>query len=82
MDTSSDGIGAALRRGSQEIVGFTSGRGGTRECEGEPVTLQQLEMLRHGVEAQLRWALVYGGDQELIDLLRDQSDRLSGMMSK
>jgi hypothetical protein len=48
----------------------------TRKCEGQPVTVQQLELLRHGVEAQLRWALVYCGDQELIDLLRDHSDRL------
>ena len=48
----------------------------TRKCERQPVTAQQLELLRHGVEAQLRWALVHGRDQELIDLLRDQSDRL------
>jgi hypothetical protein len=51
-------------------------QGGARKRERQTVTVQRLELLRHGVEAQLRWALVYGGDQELIDLLRDQSDRL------
>jgi hypothetical protein len=61
---------AALRRASQEIVGITLAE------VGQPVTVQQLELLRHGVEAQSRWALVHGGDRELIDLLRDQSDRL------
>jgi hypothetical protein len=32
-----------------------------------PVTMQEWELLRHGAEAQLRWALVHGGDQELIE---------------
>jgi hypothetical protein len=41
------------------------------------MTRQQLELLWHGVEKQMRWAAVHGGDQELLDLLRDQSDRLS-----
>jgi hypothetical protein len=41
------------------------------------MTRQQLELLWHGVESQMRWAAVHGGDQELLDLLRDQSDRLS-----
>jgi hypothetical protein len=76
MDTSSDRVDATLWRASREIVEITSAEGGTRECERQPVTMRQLELLRHGVEAQLRWALVYGGDRELIDLLRDQSDRL------
>jgi hypothetical protein len=51
-------------------------QGCARKCERQPLTVQQLDLLRHGVEAQLRWALVYGEDQELIDLLQDQSDRL------
>jgi hypothetical protein len=41
------------------------------------MTRQQLELLLHGVERQMRWATVHGGNQELLDLLRDGSDRLS-----
>jgi hypothetical protein len=37
---------------------------------------KQLEQLREGVEAQMRWAVLHGGDQELLDLLRIESDRL------
>jgi hypothetical protein len=44
------------------------------------MTRQKLEMLRDGVEAQKRWALVHGGDQELVDLLRDETKRLSVMI--
>jgi hypothetical protein len=76
MDTSSDRVGAALWHASHEIVGITWAEGGTRKCERQPVTGRQLALLRQGLEAQLQRALVYGGDQELIDLLRDQSDRL------
>jgi hypothetical protein len=74
MDARSDCGSATLWRASQEIVGMAEG--GTRKCERWPVTVQQLELLRYGVEAQLRWALVHGGDQELIDLLRHQSGSL------
>jgi hypothetical protein len=41
------------------------------------MTRQRLELLWQGVERQIRWAAVHGGDQELLDLLRDESDRLS-----
>jgi hypothetical protein len=46
------------------------------------MTRQQLEQLREGVEAQMRWAVLHGGDQELLDLLRVESDRLSGMIGQ
>jgi hypothetical protein len=29
---------------------------------------EQSSRLREGIEAQLRWAVVYGGDPELVDL--------------
>jgi hypothetical protein len=41
------------------------------------MTRQQLELLWQGVERQMGWAAVHGGDQELLDLLRNESDRLS-----
>jgi len=41
---------------------------------------EQLEQKRKGVEAQLRWAEIHGGDQELLDLLRCECDRLSVKM--
>jgi hypothetical protein len=75
MNTSSDCGSAALWRASQGIVEITPAESDTRKNERRPVTVQESE-LRHGVETQLRWALVHGGDQELIDLLRDQRDRL------
>jgi hypothetical protein len=34
------------------------------------------ERRRKSVEAQMRWALAHGGDQELLDLLRIESVRL------
>jgi hypothetical protein len=37
---------------------------------------RQLEQKRECVEEQLRWALLHDGDQELLDLLRIESDRL------
>jgi hypothetical protein len=40
------------------------------------MTRTQLEQQREGVEAQIRWAVLHGGDQELLDLLRIESDRL------
>jgi hypothetical protein len=40
------------------------------------MTRKQLEQVREGVEAQMRWALAHGGDQELLDLLRIECDRL------
>jgi hypothetical protein len=46
------------------------------------MTRQQLEQLREGVEAQMRWAVLHGGDQELLDLLRVESDRLSVMIGQ
>jgi hypothetical protein len=41
------------------------------------MTRQRLELLWHSVERQIRWAAAHGGDQELLDLLRHESDRLS-----
>jgi hypothetical protein len=35
---------------------------------------------REGVEAQMHWAILHSGDQELLDLLRVESDRL-GLMT-
>jgi hypothetical protein len=75
MNTSSDCGSTASWRALQEIVEITTAESDTRKNERQPVTLQESELLRHGVEAQLRWALAHGGDQELIDLLRDQRDR-------
>jgi hypothetical protein len=43
---------------------------------GAAMTRRQLELLWHGVGKQMCWAAVHGGDQELLDLLRDESDRL------
>jgi hypothetical protein len=44
------------------------------------MTRTQLERQREGVEAQIRWAILHGGEQELLDLLRIQSDRLCVMI--
>jgi hypothetical protein len=44
------------------------------------MTRTQLEQQREGVEAQKHWAILHGGDQELLDLLRVESDRL-GLMT-
>jgi hypothetical protein len=38
---------------------------------------RELEQTRDRVEEQLRWALVHDGDQELLDLLPIESERLS-----
>jgi hypothetical protein len=46
------------------------------------MTRKQLEQQREGVEAQMRWAVLHGGDQELLDLLRVESDCLSVMIGQ
>jgi Fe-S cluster biogenesis protein NfuA len=43
---------------------------------------KQLEQLRECVKAQMRWAVLHGGDQELLDLLRFESDRLLAMIGQ
>ena len=43
---------------------------------------KQLEQRRKFVEVQTRWALLYGGDQELLELLRIQRDRLAVMAAQ
>jgi hypothetical protein len=85
MDTSNDCRGAALwcASHSEEIVGIRFGlAGGTRKCLGRPMTRQQLELLRDGVEVRMRWAALHRGDRELMDLLRDESTRLSMMIDQ
>jgi hypothetical protein len=44
------------------------------------MTRKQLEEKRDGLEAQMHWAALHRGDQELMDVLRDESGRLSMMM--
>ena len=44
------------------------------------MTRTLLQRQREGVEAQMHWAILHGGDQELLDLLRVESDRL-GLMT-
>jgi hypothetical protein len=44
------------------------------------MTRAQLEQQREGVEAQLCWAVLHRGDQELLDLLRIESSRLCVMI--
>ena len=49
------------------------------------MTREQLERQRASVEAQLRWAMHHAGDQELLELLHAERDRLSasiGQMSQ
>jgi hypothetical protein len=41
-----------------------------------------LEHQSERVETQMRWAVVHGGDQELLDLLRFESDRLFAMIAQ
>jgi hypothetical protein len=43
---------------------------------------EQLEHTRDRVEAQMRWAVLHGGDEELLSLLRVESDRLSMMIGQ
>jgi hypothetical protein len=40
------------------------------------MTRQQLEKKRDGLEAQMHWAELHDADQELLDLLRVENDRL------
>ena len=40
------------------------------------VTGKQLEKQREAVKAQIRWAMHHGGDEELLNLLSIESDRL------
>ena len=40
------------------------------------LTRKQLERQREGVEAQKHWAVLHGGDQELLDLLEFEIERL------
>jgi hypothetical protein len=51
---------------------------GARENE---MSKERLSELHRGIEAQLRWALAYEGDGELLDLLRSESERLSGQVA-
>jgi hypothetical protein len=44
------------------------------------MTRKLLEQQRECVEAQLRWAVLHGGDQELVDLLRVESGRIFAMI--
>jgi hypothetical protein len=44
------------------------------------MTRQQLEQKRDGLEAQIHWAALHRGDEELMDVLRHESGRLSGMI--
>jgi hypothetical protein len=46
------------------------------------MTRKQLEQQSELVGTQMRWALVHGGDQELLDLLRFESDRLFAMIAQ
>jgi len=46
------------------------------------MTREQLEHQRESVEAQLRWAILHDGDEELLDLLRFESDRLSSRLGQ
>jgi hypothetical protein len=45
------------------------------------MTRQQLEQKRAGLEAQMRWAALHRGDQELMDVLRDENGRLFSMFA-
>jgi hypothetical protein len=46
------------------------------------MTREQLEQKLDGLEAQMQWAALHHGDRELMDVLRDESDRLSGMKGR
>jgi hypothetical protein len=53
--------------------------GDTANRQENRMTRKQLEQQSEGVKAQMRWAALHGGDQELLDLLRVEGDRLSAM---
>jgi hypothetical protein len=61
-------------------IRFSAEGAAARNRQENRMTRKQLEEQRECVEAQLRWALLHGGDQELLDLLRVESDRLVAMM--
>jgi hypothetical protein len=46
------------------------------------MTREQLEQVRESVQAQLRWAMLHGGDEELQELLCFENDRLSAMIGE
>jgi hypothetical protein len=46
------------------------------------MTRQQWEQKRAGLEAQMQWAALHRGDQELMNLLRDESGRLLKMWAR
>ena len=41
------------------------------------MTRNQLEQHRAGIEAQMRRAILHDGDEELVDLLRSEIERIS-----
>jgi hypothetical protein len=43
---------------------------------------EQLEQTLDRVQAQMRWAVLHGGDEELLSLLRVERDRLSMMIGQ
>ncbi len=43
---------------------------------------EELLRLRKSVERQLNWAARHNGDEELLDLLRSESQRLSAMIER
>jgi hypothetical protein len=46
------------------------------------MTREQLEQKRAGLAAQMHWATFHRGDQELMDVLGDENDRLAGMLGR
>jgi hypothetical protein len=46
------------------------------------MTREQLKQQRQGVNAQMRWAALHRGDQELLDLLRVEMEQLSAKISQ
>jgi hypothetical protein len=46
------------------------------------MTREQLEQVRKNVQAQLRWAMLHDGDEELQELLCFENDRLSAMIDE
>jgi len=43
---------------------------------------EELLRLRKSVEAQLRWALRHNGDEELVNILHSESERISAMIER
>jgi hypothetical protein len=46
------------------------------------MTREQLEQVRKNVQAQLRWAMLHDGDEELQELLCFENDRLAAMIDE